>query len=123
MAGGADFIEQMPLAYATMLGRRGTRLSAGQQQRVAIARALLCAPEVLILDEPMGPLDPAAERSLLHVLRQLAATRIVIVVAHRAETLAFCDRVHFVCGGRLRASGTHAELLTGCPAYQSYLAK
>jgi ATP-binding cassette subfamily B protein len=111
MAGAAKFIEDMPQGYSTMLGRRGTRLSAGQKQRVAIARALLRNPDVLILDEPMGPLDPAAERSLLATLREIADRRIVIIVAHRAETLASCDRVHLISDGRLYASGTYAELL------------
>jgi ABC-type multidrug transport system fused ATPase/permease subunit len=121
MAGAAEFIKRMPEGYLTMLGRRGMRLSAGQKQRIAIARALLCDPDVLILDEPMGPLDAASERSLLQVLRQLARTRIVIIVAHRAETLASCDRVHLISEGRLCASGTHSELIKTCPAYEAYL--
>jgi len=122
MAGAAEFIEQMPQGYLTVLGRRGTRLSAGQKQRVAIARALLRDPDVLILDEPMGPLDPASEHSLLTLLRRLASTDIVIVVAHRVETLVACDRVHFITGGRLRACGNHAALIESCPAYAAYLA-
>jgi ABC-type multidrug transport system fused ATPase/permease subunit len=122
LAGAAEFIERMPQGYRTMLGRRGTRLSAGQKQRVAIARALLRDPDVLILDEPMGPLDPASESSLLEVLRQLAHTRIVIVVGHRAETLAACDRVHFISDRSVRASGTHAELIKTCAGYVAYLA-
>jgi ABC-type multidrug transport system fused ATPase/permease subunit len=73
LAGAAEFIERMPQGYRTMLGSRGTRLSAGQKQRVAIARALLRDPDELILDGPMGPLDPS-KRSLLEVLRQLAHT-------------------------------------------------
>jgi ATP-binding cassette subfamily B protein len=121
MAGAAEFIERMPQGYLTMLGRRGTRLSAGQKQRVAIARALLCDPDVLILDEPMGPLDPASERSLMRVIREVARTRIVIIVAHRAETLASCDKVHLLSEGRVCASGTHAQLIRTCPPYQAYL--
>jgi ATP-binding cassette subfamily B protein len=122
MAGAAEFIERLPQGYLTVLGRRGTRLSVGQKQRIAIARALLPDPDVLILDEPMGPLDPASEHSLLLTLRQLAAGRIVIIVAHRAETLALCDRVHFMSGGRIRASGSHPELIGGCPEYAAYFA-
>jgi ABC-type multidrug transport system fused ATPase/permease subunit len=122
LAGAAEFIQRMPEGYLTMLGRRGMRLSTGQKQRIAIARALLCDPDVLILDEPMGPLDPALERSLLQVLRRLARTRIVIIVAHRAETLASCDRVHLISGGSVCASGTHRELMVNCPAYKAYLA-
>jgi len=122
MAGAAEFIGRMPPGYFTMLGRRGTRLSAGQKQRVAIARALLRDPDVLILDEPMGPLDPASEHSLMMMLRQLADTRIVIVVAHRAETLASCDKVRLMSEGRLHASGTHGELIKRYPAYEACLA-
>lgn len=121
-AGAAEFIERMPDGYRTMLGRRGARLSVGQKQRIAIARALLRDPEVLILDEPMAPLDSASEAALLAVLKQLARSRIVVVTAHRAETLAACDIVHFLSDGALLASGTHRELIASCPAYDAYLA-
>jgi ABC-type transport system involved in cytochrome bd biosynthesis fused ATPase/permease subunit len=52
----------------------------------------------------------------------LARTRIVIVVAHRASTLAACDRVLFVHEGTLEASGTHAQLLESSSSYRAYLA-
>jgi len=121
-AGAADFIEQMPQGYATMLGRRGARLSVGQKQRIAIARALLRKPAVLILDEPTAPLDSGSEHSLMATLRELARDRIVLIVAHRASAIAACDRVYFVDQGTIAASGTHAELLTKWPAYSRYLA-
>jgi ABC-type multidrug transport system fused ATPase/permease subunit len=122
MAGAAEFIAQLADGYATMLGRRGTRLSVGQKQRVAIARALVRQPDVLILDEPTAPLDPASESDLIATLRRLARDRIVLIVAHRAETLAACDRVYFISDSTISASGTHDELLASCPAYRSYLA-
>jgi ABC-type multidrug transport system fused ATPase/permease subunit len=122
MAGAAEFIESLPDGYATMLGRRGTRLSVGQKQRIAIARALLASPSVLILDEPTAPLDPVSEAALIKMLRDLAHTRIVIIVAHRASTLAACDRVLFVHQGQLEASGSHAHLLECSSSYRAYLA-
>jgi ABC-type multidrug transport system fused ATPase/permease subunit len=122
MAGAAEFIERLPDGYVTMLGRRGTRLSVGQKQRIAIARALLASPSVLILDEPTAPLDSLSETTLIKMLRDLAHTRIVIVVAHRASTLAACDRVLFVHEGTLESSGSHAHLLESSSSYRAYLA-
>jgi ABC-type multidrug transport system fused ATPase/permease subunit len=122
MAGAAEFIESLPDGYATMLGRRGTRLSVGQKQRIAIARALLASPSVLILDEPTAPLDPVSEAALIKMLRDLAHTRIVIIVAHRASTLAACDRVLFVHQGQLEAAGSHVHLLESSSSYRAYLA-
>ena len=123
MAGAAEFIDRLPDGYATMLGRRGARLSVGQKQRIAIARALLRRPEIIVLDEPAAPLDPASESELLNTLIALARDRIVIIVAHRAGTLAACDRVFFVHGGTVSAAGTHAELLATDQDYQAYLAQ
>ena len=56
------------------------------------------------------------------MLRDLARTRILMIVAHRASTLAACDRVLFVHKGTLEASGSHAQLLESSSAYRAYLA-
>jgi len=121
-AGAAEFIDRLPDGYATILGRRGARLSVGQKQRIAIARAIVRSPDVLILDEPTAPLDPASEGALMATLRDLARTRIVVIVGHRPNTLGACDRVFFIDGGTLAGAGTHAELLESSPAYRAYLA-
>jgi ABC-type multidrug transport system fused ATPase/permease subunit len=121
-AGAAEFIERLPDGYATMLGRRGTRLSVGQKERIAIARALLRHPDVLILDEPTAPLDPATETQLMQTLRTIARERIVLLIAHRPETLAACDVVHFIDGGTIAASAPHPELMRTSAAYRNYLA-
>jgi ATP-binding cassette, subfamily B, bacterial len=123
MAGAAEFIDRLPDGYSTMLGRRGARLSVGQKQRIAIARALLRRPEIIVLDEPAAPLDPASESDLLKTLAALARDRIVIIVAHRAGTLAACDRVFFIHGKTISAAGTHAHLLATDRDYQAYLAQ
>jgi ATP-binding cassette subfamily B protein len=123
MAGAAEFIDRLPDGYSTMLGRRGARLSVGQKQRIAIARALLRRPEIIVLDEPAAPLDPASESDLLKTLAALARDRIVIIVAHRAGTLAACDKVFFIHGRTIAAAGTHADLLATDRDYQAYLAQ
>ena len=122
-AGAAEFIDRMPLGYQTILGRRGVRLSVGQKQSIAIARVLLRNPEILILDEPAAPLDSGSETFLIKTLYRLARDRIVLLVAHRRETLAACSTVNFVDDGTIQASGTHEELLRTCPAYGAYLAR
>ncbi len=123
MAGAAEFIDRLPDGYSTMLGRRGARLSVGQKQRIAIARALLRRPEIIVLDEPTAPLDPGSESGLISTLVTLARDRIVIIVAHRPDTLAVCDRVFFIHGGTIAASGTHSHLLATNPDYQAYLSQ
>jgi ATP-binding cassette, subfamily B, bacterial len=123
MAGAAEFIDRLPDGYSTILGRRGARLSVGQKQRIAIARALLRRPEIIVLDEPAAPLDPASESDLLKTLAALARDRIVIIVAHRAGTLAACDQVFFIHGGTIAAAGTHAHLLATDRDYRAYLAQ
>src|ERR1700723_219338 len=123
MAGAAEFIDRLPDGYATILGRRGARLSVGQKQRIAIGRALLRRPEIIVLDEPAAPLDPASESDLLKTLAALARDRIVIIVAHRAGTLAACDKVFFVHNGTIGAAGTHAHLLANDRDYQAYLSQ
>ncbi len=123
MAGAAEFIDRLPDGYSTILGRRGARLSVGQKQRIAIARALLRRPEIIVLDEPTAPLDPASESDLIDTLTALARDRIVIIVAHRSNTLAACDHVFFIHDGTIAASGTHAHLLATNLDYQAYLAQ
>ena len=121
MAGAAEFIEHLPHGYSTMLGRRGARLSVGQKQRIAIARALIRDPDVIVLDEPSAPLDPASESELLASLRQIAKEKMVLLVTHRAATLAACDRIFFIHDRTVSASGGHQDLIRTCAPYRAYL--
>lgn len=111
LAGAAEFIAQLPQGYATLLGERGTRLSAGQIQRLAIARAFLKDAPLLILDEPTSSLDPESEtlirQSLMHLMRE----RTVLVIAHRYNTLASAQQVALLDAGRLVHVGTPSALL------------
>jgi molybdate transport system ATP-binding protein len=93
-------------------------LSGGERQRVALARALARRPQVLLLDEPMGALDPhtrAAVRGELHdLLRELRLP--TLLVTHDFEdAAALADRIGVLSEGRLRQLGTAPELL-GAPA-------
>ena len=110
-AGAAEFINQLPQGYATEIGERGTRLSAGQAQRLAIARAFLKDAPLLVLDEPTSSLDPESEMLIRHALERLVHNRTVLVIAHRHNTIASAEQVVVLENGRLVEVGSLVELL------------
>ncbi len=111
LAGATDFIEQLPQGYATEIGERGARLSAGQAQRLAIARAFLKDAPLLILDEPTSSLDPESELLIRQALETLMRDRTVLIIAHRYNTIAAADRVAVLEDGRLVEVGDASALL------------
>ena len=110
-AGAHDFIAELPGGYDTRLGTVVSKLSAGQMQRIAIARGLLKPASVLILDEPTSALDPETEAYLVQALREAAAGKLVLVVAHRLSTVAGADKIVFIEEGEIREQGTHETLM------------
>ncbi len=91
---GADVIvRRIKMGLDTIVGERGTLLSGGERQRIALARAILRRPRLLVLDEATGAIDPEAERKILEGLRQLQPRPIIVIVAHRLESLALCERL------------------------------
>ncbi|MGH3243947.1 MAG: ATP-binding cassette domain-containing protein, partial [Spirillospora sp.] len=91
-ANALEFIDALPRGLDTPLGERGLGLSAGQRQRIALARAFLRDAPLLLLDEPTSNLDVESEASVLDAVRRLAASRSVIMVAHRPALAALADR-------------------------------
>ncbi len=100
-ASADGYIRQLPDAYHTRIGENGDGLSEGQAQRIALARALLRDAPVLLLDEATSALDRATECAVLDHLRTRDGRRTLIVVSHRPEVLAVCDRVLTVSEGRV----------------------
>ncbi len=112
-----DFILSLPDGYASMVGERGLKLSGGEKQRVAIARTILKNPAILILDEATSALDSATEAEIQESLRNVAAHRTTLVVAHRLSTVVDADEIIVMAAGRIVERGTHTALLAAAGAY------
>jgi ABC-type multidrug transport system fused ATPase/permease subunit len=97
-----DFvINELPKKYQTIIGERGVRLSGGQRQRIGIARALYHNPKVLVLDEATSALDNRTEKYVIDALNNLDKDLTVILIAHRMNTLRFCDVIFKINKGKV----------------------
>ena len=96
--------------------------SGGQRQRIALARALLGSPDVLLLDEATSQVDAITEATITESVRRQADRGAVVTIAHRLSTVIHADRILLLEDGRIRAQGTHRELLERDTLYQDLVA-
>lgn len=110
-----ELLHLFQLDPAQFRDRMPHELSGGQQQRVGVARALAARPEVLLMDEPFGALDPVirakAQADLLELQKKLGTT-LVIVTHDMEEAIALGDHIAVMDKGHLLQYGTPKELLT-----------
>lgn len=110
MANVSDFIDSLPLGFATKIGVEGNGISAGQRQRILMARAIYKDPSFLFLDEATNSLDANNERMILENLQQFFKNRTVVVVAHRLSTVKNADIIVVLDQGCIAEVGNHQSL-------------
>lgn len=108
----ASSLARVGLDHATIGDKSPFELSGGQQRRVAFAGVLAMEPEVLVLDEPMAGLDPAARRDFLGLIDRLHREGLtVVMVSHGMDDLAnCCDRIVVMNEGAVFAEGTPSQV-------------
>ncbi|MGP0101029.1 MAG: amino acid ABC transporter ATP-binding protein [Solirubrobacteraceae bacterium] len=106
-----ELLERVGLA--DKIGAYPNQMSGGQQQRVAIARALAMRPRLMLFDEPTSGLDPELVGEVLDAMKQLAEEGMTMIVVTHEMGFAreAADRVVFMADGRIRETGTPAEIL------------
>jgi ATP-binding cassette subfamily B protein len=97
------------------------KLSGGQWQRLALARAMMPRASLIILDEPTSSLDPQGEQrffgQLLRGFAGQSARPTVVFISHRFSTVRQADTILLLEEGRIRAEGSHEELIRGDTGY------
>ncbi|MGQ9896706.1 MAG: ATP-binding cassette domain-containing protein [Acidobacteriota bacterium] len=121
----AELLDQVGLPAATYAGRFPSELSGGERQRVGVARALALDPEVLLLDEPFGALDPIVRSRLQQEFAALVARlgKTALFVTHDlGEALRLGTRIGLLAGGRLVADAPPQTFLgLDCPLVREYV--
>ncbi|MEA3176967.1 MAG: hypothetical protein QOI59_490 [Gammaproteobacteria bacterium] len=102
-----DCVAAFPAGYNERVGQGGRGLSGGERQRVAIARALYRDASLLLFDEATSSLDSTSESEIGAMLHSLRANRTILIVAHRAAALRYCDVVYELVAGRIVAQQVH----------------
>ena len=98
-------------------------LSGGEQQMCAIGRALMSGPKLLLLDEPSAGLAPVVVQSIMQMVKRICAEgyTVLIVEQNIRQVLKVVDRAYLLETGRIKQSGSSAELLASDEIRKAYL--
>lgn len=108
-------LERLEDGLQTLLVRSvypdAVELSGGETQTLMLARALYHDAPLLVLDEPTAALDPIAESEMYGRYHELSANKSSVFISHRLASTRFCDRIFMMEDGRIKETGSHAELM------------
>jgi thiol reductant ABC exporter CydD subunit len=104
LAGADGFVDTLPQGYETVVGDGGRPLSAGQARRLALARVFLRNAPLAILDEPTAHLDSESADHVAAAIDGYRGRCRMLVISHRSELAAHCDRIVRIEDGRAAAS-------------------
>ena len=125
----AKFADRLAFVYELfprMKERRGQlagTMSGGEQQMCAIGRALMSDPRLLLLDEPSAGLAPVIVQQVFELVRRIRASGLTVLIVEQnvQQVLKVVDRAYLLETGRIRASGSSAELLADKSIREAYL--
>ena len=120
---GARTPEQLEAEIALKRAQLAGTMSGGEQQMCAIGRALMSGPRLLLLDEPSAGLAPVIVQSIFGLIQKIRAEGYTVLVVEQnvRQVLGVVDRAYLMETGRMRASGTAAEMLSNDAVRKAYL--
>jgi osmoprotectant transport system ATP-binding protein len=111
----AECMDMVGLPMEDFGDRSPSQLSGGQQQRIGVARALAAKPDVVLMDEPFGALDPITRSELQEEFKSIQQSMdltVVMVTHDMTEALLLADRIAVMSEGKVLQVGTPHELLS-----------
>ncbi len=114
-----EIIDGLPDGLDTVIGKKGTYLSGGEQQRIVLARAIVKDAPIVLLDEATAFADPENEHLIHKALKELSRGKTTLMIAHRLTSVRDADRILVIEGGKIAEAGTHDELLAKGGQYQA----
>ncbi|MCS6837811.1 MAG: ABC transporter ATP-binding protein/permease [Bdellovibrionaceae bacterium] len=94
-----------------VIQEKGRNLSSGEKQLIQLTRALLLEKPIVILDEATSNIDPVAEKLVTDILDQYFCDKIVIIIAHRLDTIKSCDQILWLQSGTIRMIDSPARVI------------
>lgn len=114
-------IEALPNGLDTYITgeyeEEGVNFSGGERQKLSIARSEYKEATVLVLDEPTSALDPIAEKKLYDKLYHMAEQKTMLMISHRLQSTAICNRIIFLKKGKITEEGNHKDLMSRAGEY------